>query len=227
MLDSLRAALVHRYDLSGTGTQSSDLLGGANAFIWNAALDARGFANLTGNDAYVSIPNGVLSSSNDKTLEPSLTWRGGPAWQRVFDFGSSDAGELYQGSGVSFLYLTANSEDGTMLVSFKRAGIPAVNLSGTQALPIASLTQVAVVVDSQRDELLLYLNGKLNAKATLTQRLSEIDDVNNWIGRSQYSRDPSLNADVTEFSIYDRALDAAQLAASYALGVDSSLLSAP
>jgi len=227
MLDSLRAALVHRYDLSGTGTAATDLLGGPAGFVWNAPLDARGFANLAGNDGYVSLPNGVLSSSNDKTLETWLTWRGGPPWQRVFDFGSSDAGELSQGTAVSSLYLTASSEDGTMLVSYERLGILAVKLNGTQGLPIGSLTHVAVVVDSGRDELLLYLNGSLNAKTTLTQRLADIDDVNNWIGRSQFSRDPSLDADVTEFSIYDRALDPAQLAASYALGIDSSLVRAP
>jgi hypothetical protein len=227
MLATLRAALVHRYDMNGTGTMATDLLGGPNAFIWNASLDARGFVSLAGNDGYVSVPNGVLSSSNDKTLEAWLTWRGGAAWQRVFDFGSSDAGELNQGTAVSSFYLTASSEDGRMLVSYERLGILAVKLSGTRALPIGSLAHVAVVVDSKRDELLLYLNGSLNAKTTLTERLADIDDVNNWLGRSQFSRDPSLNADVAEFSIYDQALDAAQLAASYALGVDSSLVSAP
>jgi hypothetical protein len=89
------------------------------------------------------------------------------------------------------------------------------------------LTHVAVVVDSQHDAVLLYLNGTLNVAGTLTERLADIDDVNVWIGRSQFTRDPSLDADVTELSVYDQALDAEQIAASYALGTDSALVSAP
>jgi hypothetical protein len=64
----------------------------------------------------------LLSSSNDKTLEVWLTWRGGLAWQRVFDFGSSDAGELNQGLGATFLNLAASTDDGVMRVSYKREG---------------------------------------------------------------------------------------------------------
>jgi concanavalin A-like lectin/glucanase superfamily protein len=221
-IEALRGALVHRYDLDGAGTAAIDALGGDPGFIWNTVLDDRGFVSLEGNDEYVSLPNGLLSSGNDKTLEAWLTWRGGDDWQRVFDFGSSDAGELNQGSGATYLALAATSTAGLMTVLCK-AGGGEVRLAGAQALPIGDLVQVAVVVDAERNELSLYLNGRLNATTTLAERLSGISDVNLWLGRSQFAADPSLDGDVARFSIYDRALDADQLAASYALGPDGTL----
>jgi hypothetical protein len=226
-LDVLSSALAHRYDLDGTGTAAIDSLGGDPGYVWNTALDDRGFVSLTGDDEYVSLPNGLLSSGNDRTLEAWLTWRGGDAWQRVFDFGSSDEGELNQGTGVTYLSLAATSDTGVMTALWRVAGSREVRLLGTRALPSDALVHVAVVVDSEQNALLLYLNGRLNATTALTQRLSGISAVNAWLGRSQFEADPSLDGDVTRFSIYDRALDADQLAASYALGPDGSLSSEP
>jgi len=227
LIGALRAALAHRYDLDGAGTAVTDALGGTAGFVWNTVLDDQGFVSLTGNDEYISLPNGLLSSGNDKTLEAWLTWRGGAAWQRVFDFGSSDKGELNQGVGVTYLSLAASSDEDVMTVLCRGSRSREVRLPGTRALPIGTLAHVAVVVDSARNALLLYLNGSLNATTTLTERLAGITDVNMWVGRSQFAVDPSLAGDVTRFSIYDRALDADQLAASYAQGPNGSIASEP
>jgi concanavalin A-like lectin/glucanase superfamily protein len=226
-LDALALSLVHRYDLDGTGTAVVDSLGGEPGFVWNTALDDRGFVSLAGDDQYVSLPNGVLSSGNDRTLEAWLTWRGGAAWQRVFDFGSSDRGELNQGIGVTYLSLAATSDAGLMTALWRVAGGREVRLTAPEALPIGVLAHVAVVVDSARNSLTLYLNGRSSATTTVAERLAGITDVNVWLGRSQFAADPSLDGDLTRFSIYDRALDADELAASYALGPDGTLSNEP
>jgi hypothetical protein len=225
----LRAALAHRYSFDGTGvTTLPDSVGGSDGHFWNGLLNAQGFVRLLGDDQYVSLPNGLLSSGNDKTIESWLTWRGGPAGQPIFDFGSSSAGELEQGSGVSYLSLAATSNAGVMAVAYSRNGVAGeIRLTGTQALPIDTPTHVAVVIESGRNALSLYVNGALNATTILTERLAGIEDVNLWIGRSQFQVNPSLDADVTEFRIYDRALHADQLALSYQLGPDDPLTSTP
>jgi hypothetical protein len=51
--------------------------------------------------------------------------------------------------------------------------------------------------------------------------------VNLWIGRSQFAVDPNLDADVTEFRVYDAALGADQLALSHQLGPDAALGGSP
>jgi hypothetical protein len=44
--------------------------------------------------------------------------------------------------------------------------------------------------------------------------------VDNWIGRSHWAQDATLEARLDEFRIYARALNAAELAALYARGAD-------
>jgi len=41
--------------------------------------------------------------------------------------------------------------------------------------------------------------------------LSAINDVNNWLGRSQFAVDPALGASIAEFRIYDVALGAGEI----------------
>lgn len=223
-LSALSAALTHRYSFEGFGASPPDTLGGAPAYIYNGLLDGQGYVRLIGNEQYVSLPNGVLSSSADKTIEAWLTWRGGAAWQRIFDFGVSSAGEFNQGSGLSYLYLTTSADDGVMTVAYSQNGLASeVRLTGTGPFPRGLSTHVAVVIDSARDTLGLYLDGELVSETTLTERLGSIDDVNVWIGRSQYADDPGLDADVAEFRIYDAALSPASLALSFAQGPDAPL----
>jgi hypothetical protein len=50
--------------------------------------------------------------------------------------------------------------------------------------------------------------------------LEAIDDVNNWLGRSQWRQDFNLPGAYNEFRIYDSALSSADVAAIYALGPD-------
>ncbi len=217
----LKSALAHRYSFEGSGTLIADSVASAHGTLHNASLDGRGFAELLGDDAFVNFPNGLLSSSNDKTLEAWLTWKGGERWQRVFDFGSSDRGEGQRGRGTSYLYLTTRGNDDAMAAAYSTDGISGeTRLLSSVALPVGSSVHVAVVIDSQTDGFALYVDGVLDASSSLEQRLSEIRDVNSWLGLAQYETDPGLNADLLEFRLYDRALSAGEVALSFQLGAD-------
>src|SRR5262249_51380084 len=65
----------------------------------------------------------------------------------------------------------------------------------------------------------LYLNGKRIAAGAATVSLNNIDDVNNWLGRSNWP-DPYFNGTFNEFRIYDGPLLDADVAANFALGPD-------
>lgn len=219
---SSSAALAHRYGFDGFGPNPVDARGGPPAYLYNTALTGQGFVRLIGNDQYVSLPNGILSSTSDKTLEAWLTWRGGAAWQRIFDFGNSNEGERNQGVGESYLYLAASSDEGVMTAAYSQDGFGnEVRLVGTGPCPRDVLVHVTFVIDSRRNSMALYVNGVLDVEGTLTQRLGGIADVNVWLGRSQFADDPSLDADITEFRIYDAALAAADVALSDRLGPDA------
>ena len=66
-----------------------------------------------------------------------------------------------------------------------------------------------------------YRNGTLIATRNVAMRLAEIEEVNNWLGRSQLTADCNANATYNEFRIYNHALTQAEITASLTAGADS------
>lgn len=233
---ALKGALVHRYDFEGTGTAVRDRVGNAHGTVQGATLstvNGKGAVVLSGGTTgpYVDLPNGILSSLTNATLEAWVTWGGGNAWQRIFDFGDStdQPPENNPAAGKSYLFLTPITDAGSgavmRAVYSLNGGLEAdeTRVSGTTALP-QTLAQVAVVVDSKAKELRLYLNGVSVGSQAFTGALADVNDVNAWLGRSQYDADPELTGTFHDFRIYGAALSASQIAASFAAGPDPAFL---
>jgi len=218
-----QAALVHRYSFNTLGTVADDTIGTAHGSIVNAAVTSSGKLDLSGadSDQYVNLPNGLLRELKDATFEAWVNWNGGAVWQRVFDFGASYEGEDLQGSGASYLFLTPKHSDGSLRLAFSLDGAGRETVVDADVqLPAGATSHVAAVVDDTHDTLSLYLNGVLQDSVAFNGELSAINDVNNWLGKSQFVADQELGGTLYEFRIYNAALTEAQLAASYAAGPD-------
>jgi len=63
----------------------------------------------------------------------------------------------------------------------------------------------------------LYINGVLQSAATPPFPLSSLNDINNWLGVSQF-QDPVLNGWISELRIYEGAFSDSDVAASDAAG---------
>jgi Concanavalin A-like lectin/glucanases superfamily len=234
----LKTALVHRYDFEGTGTAVMDRVGSAHGVIKGGAtlsqVSGKGAVVLSGGATgpYVDLPNGLLSALTSASLEAWVTWGGGSAWQRIFDFGDStnQTPEDNPANGKSYLFLTPQTDTasgGVMRAVYSLTGgavAAETRLEGTQALAQA-LTQVVVVVDDVANELRLYIDGAAAGTQTFSGSLASIDDVNAWLGRSQYNVDPELSGTFHDFRIYAAALSAPQIATSFAGGPDPAFLS--
>ena len=57
----------------------------------------------------------------------------------------------------------------------------------------------------------LFLGAKLLIESPTTVKLSDIKDVNNWVGESQWSKDHAYQGTFDEFRIYNVALTSCQL----------------
>ena len=224
---AVKAALVHRYSFDGTGTQARDSVGNAHGTVVGTSLSGSGTVVLSSSAQYVDLPNGIVSSLTNATFETWLSWNGGQPWQRIFDFGSSDATtEGTQGTGVTYLFLTpeADNTSGYPRLIYSTSGIQGeTRLSATSAMAANAMTQVAVVFNASAHTLSIYLNGVQNVSGSITGALSDLNDINNWLGHSQFAVDPSFSGTFTEFRIYDSALSPAQLKLTNSLGPDASL----
>jgi hypothetical protein len=234
----LKNALIHRYRFEGTGTTAVDSVGDDDGTVTNTQLGDTGSLDLAGGatDQYLDLPNPLISVLTDASFEVWIVWKDSSTWERIFDFGSSDAAEGTQGSGKTYLYLCpkdglTNSNKMRLGYSENGNGANETALTASIALPAGTSTaptHVVAVIDDTNDKWYLYINGVADpaggAAFPTTGHLSKISDVNNWIGRSQYIADAKLNASVYEFRIYNVALSAAQVQMSYTAGPDPSFL---
>jgi Concanavalin A-like lectin/glucanases superfamily len=225
----LAVSLLHRYTFDGEGEIALDSRGAAHGQVVGTTLGGDGTLPLAGarTGQFLNLPNGLVSGLTDATFESWLTWEGGNAWQRVFDFGSNSAGvEDEQGpSGRSYIFLTTSTTSdtaqppGPMRLAYSQGGPEDEDLCNASApLPIDAATHVAVVIDSGAQTMSLYQDGALLAQCPLTRPLSAISDENNWLGHSNFEADVDLSATYDEFRIYDAALTESQIADSFAAG---------
>jgi hypothetical protein len=227
----LKDALVHRYSFAGTGTAAMDTVGTAHGTVMNGQLSGNGDVVLgTGTPAvYVDLPNGIISALTNATVEAWVTWSGGNGWQRLFDFGNSTGGgENTTGSAATTFYLTPQAGGPVaLLAAFKRADqdysveTRAVSQLNT-GLATGTVSHVAVVVDQAHMLMTLYRNGMPDGSVLFTDSLSLLQDINNWLGRSQYTSDPPFAGTLTEFRIYNAALAPDVIQASFTAGPNAT-----
>jgi hypothetical protein len=92
-------------------------------------------------------------------------------------------------------------------------------LYGGGRMPLGQLTYIAVTYDPLTNSCKLYLNGQLVSSTNKPlNQMRHFTDYNNWLGRSQWSRDPFYNGEYEEFRIWDGILGAEEIAAHHAAG---------
>jgi hypothetical protein len=217
------AVLKHRYSFNDEGSSTAADSVGAAAGTLNGSATQSGGDLMLSQDAYVELPSHLLDGYYALTVEAWADFADNGGWVRLWDFGSQDA----NGAGLTSIFFSPHTGPGGMeLTTFTPGRNDHVSVSTN--LDNTSNTHIVGVYYPAAGYQELYINGALvgsNRGATIP--LSDVDDVNNWIGRSQFNADPFLNATVHELRIYEGALNAQQIAADFAAGPDNLSTPAP
>ncbi|MCP4503122.1 MAG: LamG domain-containing protein [Deltaproteobacteria bacterium] len=82
------------------------------------------------------------------------------------------------------------------------------SVSEDKMLSTNMLHKFLMVLDEEKSRLLAYVDGHLVgvADTTLQTPLRDLDDVNNWLGRSNYASDPNFEGRMADFKIWRGAL---------------------
>ena len=253
MARPLDAPPVHRYRFDegptadAIGREIVDSISGANGVVLGD-LDGNG-AGATANEsslslnggpsdiaAYVDLPNGLLSDlGNDVTVEGWFTLDGSQAWSRVFDFGSSQAGERFlpggTGQGLDYLILSAQIGNDTNIHRFEINNRDEEGGSGPNALTdvtgvgLEEQYHFAAVYDGSDDGSpsvgSIYINGEKKGEFINGAQISDLNDNNNWLGRSNWTADANVQGTYEEFRLYDYALDQDEVLGNYEAGPDT------
>ena len=188
--------------------------------------------------AYLDLPNGLVSSKSSITVE---IWAAPIAvrnWQPLFEFGRMDiAGDGLgapgewtgngntgpagsQGSdllGCSFNQnLNLNSQYQVVMINggFQSA------ISSTLATTAGQTYHYAITVQGNGAtcSTAWYRNGQQVGTGSTPFALSAIEDVNCWLGRSQWAANSTSNATYDELRIYNHAFTPTEAASSFATG---------
>ncbi len=250
---SLHGDLIHRWSFDETagaapnGSTFSDSVGNAHgrvrgngAVFTGSGLNLPGGDSLGGTAAYGDLPNGIISSLNDATIEGWVTVdsAGGGNWTRFFDFGSTQGGGEITGpgntngggtQGLDYIFLSAarggNYSQQRVEIRNEDPGGGGISTFDTNVAtafgqPIHFVVTVEDLGESSR---INYWRDGVHQTVNQTSAttLSEINDVNNWLGRSTWINDGTLDGTFDEFRIYDETIDAEAVASSFAAGPDA------
>jgi len=237
------------------GTTVADSVAGALATVrGNGAIftgsSVRIPGGTTGNvamsamSAYIDLPNNILSTNTNISIEVWATPVSAPNYARVLDFGRcaqagdglGAAGEYTgapsdpaPGTTQSLTDITLSAAIGTSL----SGQLFEAKMSGTAqdcngALPeIAGLRHHYVLTytsgtgafgTSGGGRWEWYQDGDPITYIDVAYPLSSIPDVNNWLGRSAWSADSLANNEYNEVRISNVALTQGQVAANFRLG---------
>lgn len=223
---------AHRYAFDGdVPSVAVDTAGDADgALLAGATLDGQGQLVLDGQQAYVDLPNGIISSLPALTVEAWITWNGTATaglWQRVFDFGTNSVGEIpgpgggpFNANEQAFIQLSPHTQYDTMRVTASDGPGTGEAYVDTDPLPTGRLVHVVVVWDTAAEVVRLYVDGSARAGQPFTFPIAELPDVNNWIGRSNYSGDNGFDGTMSEFRIYGHALTPREVMHTFTAGPD-------
>jgi hypothetical protein len=220
-------SLAHRYSFSeSSGTTTADSIGGST---WNGTLSggaslSGGQVALDGIDGHVQLPAGIIRNLDTVTIEAWATFNNeyynGAC---LYAFGDTDPDT---GNGRNYVLfqphtLTTNIVTGISGVNPGNANGRQQNAQVSGVLNGQTNLHIVAVYHPFAGYLAFYTNGVLvannnNIMTPLASALGE--DPLNYLGRSLYSSDPTLDASINEFRIYSGALRLAEIQADYLLG---------
>lgn len=216
------AGLTHRYSFTSDATDS---VGGANGtVVGNVTFSnsAAVFPNLANN--YIELPPGIVSNYSVVTFEFWANVGANGNWAETYAFGNQNAA----GQGANLLMFTPHSGNGDFRMSYSQAD-PGFNdeyvVTGPGTLDGRGQMQIVCVYDTVNSVMSLYTNGFLcsstpNRALGPFFQLTNIYNINSWLGRSMYSADAPYNGTIDEFRIYDTVRNAFDIMIDNAAGPD-------
>jgi len=205
-------SLIHRYSFA---TDARDSVGHADGALLSGAFVVNGRLLLNGTTSYVSLPAGLLDGLSAVTFEFWASFGANGNWARVYDFGDRTPASY----GQNYLCFTPHSG----IQNHRQAAADAIHeefVSGAGVLDGLSL-HVACVYDPPNGLMTLYTNGVVESTNSLSFPLRSVINNFSWLGRSLYAGDAYLNGAIDDFRIYRVAMNAAQVATSFAAGPDA------
>lgn len=149
--------------------------------------------SLNGSSDFIQLPY-TIANHDEMSISLWVYYRGGNAWQRIFDFGNGES---------QYMFLTANYGSG-LSFAIKNGGDEQL-LRPKKSLNTTKWHNIVITLGSEGGK--MYLDGEMICEnKNLNIKPSDISPVYNYIGRSQFSSDPYFKGYISDFRIYNYVL---------------------
>lgn len=222
---------LHRFSFTAAvgaapdGTEIFDSIGGLTAVVRgdNARFTGSGVRLPGGSSttaAYLDFPNRMVSAHENVTIELWVTQEAALDWCRILSIGTNRSGEI-SGPGGSFVgseTLTLFGNVGAAPINrFARSegtlrnGGPDRDPADYPESELGTGFHQVLVYDKPLAEWRWYRNGVLMEVIPDAEGPLTLDDVNVWLGRSEFSNDNNFRGCYHEVRIYNRTLEESEI----------------
>ncbi|RYD21869.1 MAG: LamG domain-containing protein, partial [Verrucomicrobiaceae bacterium] len=242
----LQQSPMHRFSFSlpaadaPDGTTVVDSVGGLLATVRGNGAKFTGRAlQLPGGPstsaAYIDLPNGLISSRENLSIEFWETQSALRDWCRILSIGTNQSGEIpgpggrFSGSETLTLFGNVGA---TPCNRFARSegrypnGGPDRNPAEYPDEEYGKQFHQVITYDKVLKEWHWYRDGVLMEVIPDLEGPTSIDDVNVWLGRSEFSEDLNFQGSFDELRIYNHALGEAEILGNFLAGPEKLNLGA-
>lgn len=155
-----------------------------------------------GGTSYVKMPDDINKGVKNYTFSAWLKMTGlEKGWQRIFDFGTGTDNYVYFG-------IPSNTKN--LRVAYKINGSDEWNFDAEGVTKLNEWMHVALVQEGKQVK--IYVDGEKVAEKECEYTLNDLGDTrSNYIGKSQFTADPRLNAYADEIKFEKRACSADEI----------------
>lgn len=248
------SSLVYRWSFNepagsiSSGTTVTDsvssaaaIVNGNRASFTGTGLLLPGDTTGTGDAAYLDLPNGIVSSLTNLTVEIWATPVASKNWQRLFSFGrtaqTGNGGGEWNGpasgsttaSNAMYWAINVGTDINKQNCAMRNyadsikdavSGTTMETVVGRRYYYVFTFEDGVGYFGTTGGRFTFYRDGSQIGWRDVPFRLKDINDVNNWLGRSQWSGDSNSNVEYDEVRIYSKALSRYDVHGHFLAGPD-------
>jgi len=185
--------------------------GSHEGYKFEAGKIGNGLTLVQAGNGYVSLPATIFNGASEITIATWMRINTLTTWQRLFDFGIN-ANIPANSTSTTYINLVLKDINGKLGLNSTKTGYLGEQRITAEPLPTGSWKHVAVVFGGGMAT--LYVDGASVGSGSALPPPTELGTIDYaFIGRSQFSSDPLADAEIDEFRVYDRALNASEIQA--------------